>query len=75
MGEADFRNVLQHLRLADGTVFPIPVTLLVQIGDEHQVGTQVVLRDAKNVPLAIMEIEEDLSVGRGGVCRPSLQQI
>ena len=41
MGEADFRRVVAEMRLADGTLFPIPVTLPVaaDAGLERRVPT------------------------------------
>jgi sulfate adenylyltransferase len=57
MGQATYRKVLEDLRLADGTLFPIPVTL--PVGDlELLRGDEVALRDAKNDLMAIMAIEE-----------------
>src|SRR4051812_43998168 len=58
MNEADFRGVLHDMRLADGTLFPIPVTLPVQADAGLQVGTDIALRDSMNDLLAIMTIEE-----------------
>lgn len=36
MGEADFRGVVDHCRLADGQVFPLPITLDVPSGQFEQ---------------------------------------
>src|SRR5262245_8842431 len=58
MGEADFRGVLADMRLADGTLFPIPVTLPVPAHAGFQVGTDIALRDSMNDLLAIMRIDE-----------------
>jgi sulfate adenylyltransferase len=58
MGEADFRGVLHEMRLADGTLFPIPVTLPVAADAGLRVGTDIALRDSMNDLLAIMTIEE-----------------
>ena len=58
MGEADFRGVLHEMRLADGTLFPIPVTLPVAADAGLQVGTDIALRDSMNDLLAIMTIDE-----------------
>src|ERR671914_2610174 len=46
------------MRLADGTLFPIPVTLPVAADAGLQVGTDIALRDSMNDLLAIMTIEE-----------------
>lgn len=58
MGQADHQRVLDEMRLADGHIFPIPVTLSVQPNPELQIGQEITLRNLKNVPLAIMKIEE-----------------
>ncbi|MCY4145635.1 MAG: bifunctional sulfate adenylyltransferase/adenylylsulfate kinase [Chloroflexi bacterium] len=58
MNEADFRAVLDTMRLADGTLFPMPITLPVEPNPELQPGRQVALRDSRNNLLAIQHIEE-----------------
>lgn len=58
MGQADYRRVLDEMRLAGGALFPIPVTLSVEPGPEIEVGKDLALRDAKNNLLAVMTIEE-----------------
>lgn len=58
MGEADFRGVVSEMRLADGTLFPMPVTLPVPADAGLAVGTDIALRDSMNDLLAIMTIEE-----------------
>jgi sulfate adenylyltransferase len=58
MVKADYERVLTEMRLTDGTLFPIPVTLPV---DEHALptwGEQVTLSDARNNTIAVMQIEE-----------------
>ena len=58
MGRADYQSVLAKMRLADGTVFPIPVTLPVADISGLQIGQKVVLRNSKNLPVAVMKITE-----------------
>jgi sulfate adenylyltransferase len=58
MGEADFRRVLAEMRLADGTLFPMPITLPVAADAGLRVGTDIALRDSMNDLLAIMTIDE-----------------
>lgn len=58
MDEADFRRVVSEMRLADGTLFPMPITLPVAADAGLQVGTDIALRDSMNDLLAIMSIEE-----------------
>jgi len=58
MGKADYFSVLNDMRLADGTVFPMPITLTVADASQFTVGQELALRSAKNNRLAIMTIEE-----------------
>jgi sulfate adenylyltransferase len=58
MGEADYRRVLDEMRLESGHIFPIPVTLPVEAGPNIQLGQEIALRDSKNELLAVMTIEE-----------------
>lgn len=57
MGQADYERVMEEMRLADGTLFPLPITLTVK-SDELPKSDQVVLRDVRNNAFAIMDIEE-----------------
>ncbi|MEJ2486662.1 MAG: bifunctional sulfate adenylyltransferase/adenylylsulfate kinase [Anaerolineales bacterium] len=58
MGEADYRRVMDEMRLTDGTLFPLPITLPVD-RDEIPAGAEkIVLRDARNNVIAVMTIEE-----------------
>jgi len=58
MGQRDYQRVLDEMRLANGYLFPIPVTLPVESGPHIRIGQDVALRNAKNELLAIMTIEE-----------------
>jgi sulfate adenylyltransferase len=58
MGKADYERVLDEMRLANGSLFPIPITLTVKKDELPAKTEQVVLRDGRNNPFAIMEIEE-----------------
>jgi sulfate adenylyltransferase len=58
MGQEDYQSVLDTLRLKDGTLFAMPVTLPVDPSPELQIGKDIVLRDAHNNYLAIMTVEE-----------------
>lgn len=58
MSEADYWNVLKNLRLTDGTLFPVPVTLSVsELGDIH-LGSDIALRSPANDLLAIMTVDD-----------------
>ncbi|MFN8560849.1 MAG: bifunctional sulfate adenylyltransferase/adenylylsulfate kinase [Anaerolineae bacterium] len=58
MGQADYERVVEEMRLADGTLFPIPVTLPVAEDADIYVGEDIALRNDKNELLAIMKVEE-----------------
>ncbi len=58
MGEADYRRVLEEMRLSSGHLFPIPVTLSVEPSETIKLGQDIALRNSKNELLAVMTIEE-----------------
>jgi sulfate adenylyltransferase len=58
MGEQDYRSVLKDMRLSDGTLMPIPVTLPVDNVDGLAIGKELVLRSPTNEMLAIMRLDE-----------------
>jgi sulfate adenylyltransferase len=58
MRKADYERVLTEMRLSDGTLFPIPITLPVDEKALPSWGEQITLSDARNNPLAIMQLEE-----------------
>ncbi len=58
MGERDYLSVLEDMRLASGTLFPVPVTLPVDEGAQVSLDQPVALRDPKNSLLAVLDIEE-----------------
>lgn len=58
MGRDDYLSVLQSMRLADGTLFPIPITLTVAPNPNISEGVEIALADEHNDLLAIMRVEE-----------------
>jgi len=58
MGQADYQRVLEEMRLANGQLFPIPVTLPVQAGEGIELDKEIALRNSRNELLAVMTIEE-----------------
>ena len=58
MGKVDYEQVIEELRLANGTLFPIPITLTVKKEELPGKTEQVVLRDVRNNAFAIMDVEE-----------------
>jgi sulfate adenylyltransferase len=58
LGRADYERVVAELRLADGTLFPIPVTLPVDSTDALALDREIALRDSRNNLLATLLIDE-----------------
>jgi len=58
MGQADHQRVLDEMRLADGHLFPIPVTLPVEQNTTISLDQDVALCNTKNELLAVMTVEE-----------------
>ncbi len=58
MGRADYERVVHEMRLSNGTLFPIPITLNVNEDTAAQLGKRVTLRDARNNLIAVMDIDE-----------------
>ena len=56
MREADYRRVLSEMRLQNGVLFPIPLTL--PVDDKVRVGTEVALRGSTNELYGTMKVEE-----------------
>jgi sulfate adenylyltransferase len=58
MGKADYERVLHEMRLADGTLFPLPITLTADPKELPTVGEELVLRNANNDVIAIITLDE-----------------
>jgi len=60
LGPADYESVLARLRLADGTVWPLPLTLATSDEDAARLerGTQVALRDAAGRLVGTLVVRE-----------------
>lgn len=58
MGKADYDRVVREQRLADGTLWPLPIVLPVKPGDGVEVGKTVALRDIYGNLLAFLHVEE-----------------
>ena len=57
---ADYDSVCSDMRLADGTLWPIPITLDVpaELGTSLSPGSNVALRDAEGVMIAALHVED-----------------
>jgi sulfate adenylyltransferase len=60
MGQADYDGVVADMRLADGTLWPMPITLDVSEAFAEKVapGQDIALRDQEGVILAILSISD-----------------
>ena len=58
MGKADYERVLHEMRLADGTLFPLPITLTADPKELPTVGEDIVLRNTNNDLIAVMTLDE-----------------
>lgn len=58
MGEEDYNRVLSEMRLANGMLFPIPITLTIDKENLPSRGEWITLRDSRNYIIAVMKIEE-----------------
>jgi len=58
MSSADYARVLGEMRLANGQLFPIPITLPIPNDTQVRLGTELSLRDARNEIVATMTVEE-----------------
>lgn len=58
MGRADYERVLAEMRLANGYLFSIPITLPISGEEKLHLDSEIALRDDRNELLAIMRVEE-----------------
>lgn len=60
LGRRDYDRVVEELRLEDGTLWPIPITLDVteDFASQLHAGSEVALRDSQGVPLAVLEVSD-----------------
>ncbi len=60
LGKADYEGVCKDMRLADGTLWPMPIMLDVdeEFASSIEEGSTVALRDAEGVVLAVLHVED-----------------
>jgi sulfate adenylyltransferase len=63
LGQADYDGVVENMRLADGTLWPMPVTLDVseKFAESIEAGQDIALRDAEGVILATLSVTDKWS--------------
>ena len=63
LGEEDYINVIENMRLSNGALWPIPITLDVskKFAAEIEKGQDIALRDLEGVVLAILTISDKWS--------------
>jgi len=60
LGREDYESVVDNMRLADGTLWPMPITLDISqdFADSIEPGQDIALRDQEGVILAIMSVSD-----------------
>jgi len=60
LGQADYDGVVENMRLADGTLWPMPITLDVSetFAETLEPGQDIALRDPEGVILAVMNVTD-----------------
>lgn len=58
MGQSDYESVVRTMRLANGPLFPIPITLPIADDANVAIGTDIALRGPRNELLGVMSVEE-----------------
>ncbi len=60
LGQADYERVLKDMRLSDGTLWPMPITLDVSeaFADTVVLGDKIALRDPEGVILAVLTVTD-----------------
>src|SRR4051794_21534149 len=69
LGQADYARVVAEMRLADGTLWPLPVTLPVSPGAGVDEGKTLALRDVYGNLLAFLHVEEIYACDKAGEAR------
>lgn len=69
MNRADFESVVHTMRLANGMLFPMPITLPAFPDENLALDKEIALRDSKNNLLAVMTLEEIYEWNRDDVAQ------
>ncbi|MBC8328030.1 MAG: sulfate adenylyltransferase [Planctomycetes bacterium] len=57
MNQADYEGVVENMRLASGTLWPLPVVLANKDGEEFAAGVEVALKGEDGAVLGVMKVE------------------
>ena len=60
LGQKDYESVCSEMRLGDGTLWPVPITLDIpeSLATTLKPGTNLALRDEEGVMLAVLAVED-----------------
>ena len=60
LGQSDYESVVDNLRLADGTLWPVPIVLDIseKFADTLEKGQKIALRDSEGFMPAVLTVEE-----------------
>lgn len=66
MTQQDYEGVLSQMRLADGTLWPMPINLDVDQGfaETINMGDEIALRDPEGLLLAVMQVEDRYTIDK-----------
>ena len=66
LGKQDFDSVCSDMRLADGTLWPLPITLDVteEVAEKAASGTPIVLRDPEGLAIAVIHVDDQWEIDR-----------
>ncbi len=73
MKRADFERVSNEMRLANGTLFPMPISLPCDDFDGLRLDAEIALRDKRNDLLGVLRVEEIYEWSRSDFARNVLQ--
>ena len=77
LSQADYDSVVDNMRLADGTLWPMPITLDISEKEAEtiEVGQDIALRDQEGVILATMTVTDKWSPDKSREAERSLAQM
>lgn len=64
--QQEYESVLDNMRLTDGTVWPMPVTLDIakDLAGSINIGDRIALRDGEGLPLALLDVKDIWKIDR-----------